>query len=109
MYKVWEKVHGILQGKKAQPHDSKNQELIPFLLALEKFNLLNQKKKRKIDMATFLLTIILALFAILGYITKVREFIGERHGRYVLGFTDGIIFTLFLIALAFCVGSLITS
>jgi len=60
-----------------------------------------------IDIAVLIFNTLLILFTILGYITKVRTFIDEEYGTYPLGVVDGVVLTLFLMAIAFYLGSLV--
>jgi hypothetical protein len=58
------------------------------------------------EIANVIFQIIPVLLGILGYATTIRAFIKKKYGEYDLGISDGIIATLFIMALIFYIQSL---
>ena len=60
------------------------------------------------EIASIIFSAVLILFAVLGYVTTIRKFINGNYGKYRLGFVDGAVLTLILMAITFYLVSLIT-
>ena len=58
------------------------------------------------EIANVIFAVIPVLLGILGYATTVRAFIKKKYGEYDLGVIDGMIATLFAMAVIFYVQSL---